>query len=70
MAVKGGGVMASYCTFAKYKINTKINAHITTQIESLNFLVCLIINIFKYICEKSELISKHYKRKCALANVL
>ena len=30
-------------SFAKCKINTKIDTHNTTQIESLNSLVCLII---------------------------
>ena len=60
--------------FAKCKINTKINTHITIQIESLNSLVFLItkgiipvftqslLECFKCIDEKSELISKHYKQ--------
>ena len=40
-------------SFAKCKINTKINTHITTQIESLNSLVFLItkgiIHVFTVI---------------------
>ena len=68
-------------SFGKCKIKTKINTHITTQIESLNSLVFLItkgiipvftqwlLECFKCIYENSELISKHYNAGQCVQNV-
>ena len=73
VGLKRGRCCGCKYSFAKCKINTKINNDITKQIGSLNSLVCLIIKeillaftqsmleCFNCIYEKTELISENYK---------
>ena len=50
-------------SFAKCKINTKINTHITTQIESLNSLVFLITKEIIHVFSDSLNVLTAFMRK-------